>query len=179
MNLRPVLFAANAKTDYKKDVAAQLAMNSIGTLILFILFYLDTRVTADAQFPGLCWIPAVVYHRAGFEVYAHFPKLRIDEEGECYWGFGSQLMSSRYNDAWVEENRHKRMIALDALTRLRTHAILVAERLGAWMRRDVTKFKGRMAAREEASQILDQLIARAHFEAGEYQWVIEQASNVG
>jgi hypothetical protein len=84
MNLRPVLFAADAKTDDKKDVAAQLAMNSIGTLILFILFYLDTRVKADAQFPGFCWIPAVVYHRAGFEVYAHFPKLRIDEEGEYY-----------------------------------------------------------------------------------------------
>jgi hypothetical protein len=86
-------------------------------------------------------------------------------------------MSSRYADAWLETKRYKRMTTLDVLTRVRTHAILVAERLKAWMSRDVTKFKGKMMA-EEASQILDQLIARAHFEAGEYQWVIEQASNV-
>jgi hypothetical protein len=178
VNLRPVLFTANAKSDNKKIVAPQLAMNTMGTLILFILFYLDTRVEPHGQFPGFCWIPAVVYHRAGFDVYAHFPKLRIDEDGEYYWGFGSQLMSSRYANAWLEEKRYKRMAALDALTRLRTHAILVAERLRAWMTRDVTKFEGRMAAGEEVSQILDQLIARARFEAGEYQWVIEQASTV-
>jgi hypothetical protein len=179
VNLRPLLFAADAKTDDTKDVVAQLAMNSIGTLILFILFHLDIRTEPDGQFPGFCWIPAVVYHQAGFEVYAHFPKLRLDKEGEYYWGFGSRLMSSKYANAWLEHKTDKRMVALDALTRLRTHAILVAERLGAWMRRDVTKFKGIMAAGEEASQILDQLIARARFEAGEYKWVIEQASKVG
>jgi hypothetical protein len=44
--------------------------------------------------------------------------------------------------------------------------------------RDVTNSKGKMTAGEEVSQILDQLIARARFEAGKYKWVIEQASNV-
>jgi len=177
MNLRPVLFVADAKIDDKKRVQAQLAMSSIGTLILFILFYLDTRVKPDARFPAFCWIPAVVYHRTGFEVYAHFPMLKQRECGDWYWGFGAQLMSRSFSDVWLESRDKRRMKALNALTMLRTHALLVSERLGAWMTKDNVKLNGTMAAGEEASKILDQLIARARFEAGEYKWILKRAAD--
>jgi hypothetical protein len=182
MNLRPVLFVADAKIDDKKRVEAQLAMSSIGTLVLltlvlFILFYLDTRVKLNARLPAFCWIPAVVYHRTGFEVYAHFPTLKQRDAGDWYWGFGAQLMSDAFNDVWLNTRKDRRMKALNALTMLRTHALLVSERLGAWMTKENVKLNGKMAVGEEASQILDQLIARARFEAGEYKWILERAAD--
>jgi hypothetical protein len=177
MNLRPVLFVADAKVDDKKEVEVQLAMSSIGTLILFVLFYLDTRVKLNARLPAFCWVPAVVYHRTGFEIYAHFPVLKQREVGDWYWGFGAQLMSDAFSDAWLDTRKNKRMQALNALTMLRTHALLVSERLGAWMTKDNVKLNGKMAAGEEASKILDQLIARARFEAGEYRWILERAAD--
>ena len=86
-------------------------------------------------------------------------------------------MSRSFSDVWLESRDKRRMKALNALTMLRTHALLVSERLGAWMTKDNVKLNGTMAAGEEASKILDQLIARARFEAGEYKWILKRAAD--
>jgi len=181
-NLRPVLFSADAKLETRDRDPAQIAMNSTGTLILFILMYLDTRIKPEGRISGECWIPALIYHKWGFTAYAHYPKLVLEEDGNWSWRFVSRVLTKAFDSAWVENEEEEsslRMRGLNALTIFRAHASLAAKSLLEWTRnnRSVDDTPG-AGTSPEGRQVLDQLIARAHWEAGDYEWVFKKAKEV-
>lgn len=179
-NLRPVLFSADAKLEAKDRDLAQIAMNSTGTLIFFILMYLDTRIKPERRISGECWIPALIYHKEGFTAYVHYPKLVLEEDGDWSWRFVSRVLTDVFASAWVgSRNTPLRMRGLDALTIFRAHASLAAQSLLEWTRnnRSMADTPG-AGASPEGRRVLDQLIARAYWEAGDYEWVLTKAKEV-
>jgi hypothetical protein len=152
--------------EFTKQTAAQLAMNNVPALIMFILVHLSTRMTADQPLPPWMWTYGFVYTELGLTIYAHFPKLVKTDDGKWTWKFVSCEVTKDFQNMWREgEDEELQMRGLAAINMMRSHTEFVLEQLLIWSKN----------LPKTAVTIMDTLIARAHFEMKDYDWLLEKA----
>jgi hypothetical protein len=75
---------------------AQCAASAQATLIILIIFYLDTRKSTEDPAPWWLFVPGIDYTENGFVIAAHYPRCIVDEEGHSEWGFQSMILTDRF-----------------------------------------------------------------------------------
>ena len=131
----PILFCGECKPKeiITDDVQAQLAAALNATLILLILYYLDTRETVSTPMPPWLFIFGIAYVAEGFMVYAHYPRYDFDREGRGKWGFVSVPVTDSYVEVFTTDTiESKRIFALAALFRMREHGCFLLDKLADW-----------------------------------------------
>jgi hypothetical protein len=149
-------------TEFTEQTEAQLAMNSVPALIMFILLHLSTRTTADQPLPPWMWKYAFVYTELGVTIYAHFPKLVVTKDGEARWKFVSRKVSEKFRKMWAESaSNDLRMRGRAVIDMMRSHTEFLLEQLLSWSKN----------LPESAVPIMDTLIAKARLEMEDYEWL--------
>jgi hypothetical protein len=135
-SLLPVLVALEAKqgATYTKNTKVQLASSLQATLVLLILYYLDTRRSTGEACPPWLFLCGIVYVEWGMEIYSHHPY--YENEGEkAGWGFQSTLLTSKFREAFKpRSDPYIRCEALAALFKIRSHSKFILEQLEKWKR---------------------------------------------
>ena len=135
-NLLPVLFAAECKqgSTHTLDTRAQLATALQATLIILILYYLDTRRSQESACPPWLFLYGIEYVELGMWIHAHCPY--YDHEAQPpQWRFKSTLITRRYDACFrANDPPYMRMQALAALFKIRSHSLFVLKQLKSWRR---------------------------------------------
>lgn len=158
-----VMTSGECKPISKLDehTVAQLAMNSVATLVILILIYLSTRKSKEDPMPPWMFTMSFTYSQNGFVIYGHFPKPH-DED----WNFASWRITDIFQSAWENTTEIKvRMSALATLYELRAHTEFVVKQIRTW--------SNNLPA--SVAPIMDRLIAKAHLDIGDYLWLMEKA----
>lgn len=133
--------------------AAQLAMNSVATLIIFILMYLSTRRDTgpnDPDLPAWMFTMSFVYTERGFTIYAHYPKFTGRK-----WEFASWKITQNLKDVLSQKaSRADRVRCLAAFLLMRSHTLFVREQIKTWSQN----------LPPSVVPLMKILIARAHLE---------------
>lgn len=152
-----------------RTAAAQLALNILPTLIISICMYLDTRKQATDPLPGWLFFYSWLYTEAGFIVYIHYPSAELTEDGTDWsWKFHSLQLTEKFTKIWAKQASDG-MSGHSAMIQIRSHTRRVLDQLRAWAKN---------RAQYGSGGILDQLIARTHYEQGDSKWLIDQAAKV-
>jgi hypothetical protein len=135
-SLLPVLVALEAKREatYTKNTKVQLASALQATLVLLILYYLDTRRNTREACPPWLFLYGIEYVEGGMNIYSHHPY--YESEGEkAGWGFQSTLLTGRFREAFKPLSGpyiHSEVLA--ALFKIRSHSKFILEQLEKWRR---------------------------------------------
>jgi hypothetical protein len=145
---------------------AQMAMNSVATLIVLILMHLSTRKSANQKLLPWMFIYAFCYTEKGITIYAHFPKFVASPDGKGgKWKFVSWKVTEKFQEMWAKlRTEDLRMSGLATLYLMRSHTEFVLEQLLAWSKN----------LPRSALPIVDILIARSHVELGQWDWLIRK-----
>lgn len=109
------------------NAAAQLAASIHPTLVLLVLWYLDTASTKEL--PPWMFIYGIIYTEKGFNIYAHHPI--CDNQG--LWGFRQVKLSSHYEKIFeAEANGEDRCMSLQAFLAIRSHGESLVDRFKGW-----------------------------------------------
>jgi hypothetical protein len=129
----PVLFAAQYIRHGHADVYTQLAQVFHQTIIVLILYYLDTRRSIDEPLPSWMYLCGIVYDADGFDIVAHYPLFWSEEEreGRYGWGASSRLMNRRFWNMFTESPQ-LRGSGLASLLRIQSHTRFILNQLQAW-----------------------------------------------
>jgi len=133
-NLMPVLFAAECKLNgrYDPDKAhAQLATAFHGTLILLVLYYLDTRESFTMALPPWPFLYGIIYTQFSITIYAHHPSY---DHQRRRWVNVSRLVSNDYEYAFDTGDPNTQLRLLAVLFKIRSHTLFVLEQLQKWDR---------------------------------------------
>jgi hypothetical protein len=155
-----------------RTAAAQLALNMLPTLIISVCMYLDTRKQATDPLPGWLFFYSWLYTEAGFIVYIHYPSAELTEDATDWsWKFHSLLLTEKFAKVWVAQasNPYNRMSGHSVMVQIRSHTRMVLDQIREWAKN---------RAHYGGGGILDQLIARTHYEQGNKKWLIDQAAKV-
>jgi hypothetical protein len=135
-SLLPVLVALEAKQrdTHTQNTKVQLASALQATLVLLILYYLDTRSDIGEACPPWLFLYGIEYVEFGINIYSHHPY--YESEGEkAGWGFQSTLLTDRFWDVFKPRTYpYDRCEALAALFKIRSHSKFVLEQLEKWKR---------------------------------------------
>jgi len=135
-SLLPVLYAAEAKTitTFDEDrIGSQLATAFHGTLIILILYYLDTREHLHSPLPPWLFLYGVEYTETGVNITAHYPSYVFDGD-TGHWELHANLLTKDYFRVFETGNPILRLRLLAVLLRIRSHSLFVLEQLGKWGR---------------------------------------------
>jgi hypothetical protein len=107
------------------------------TLILLILYYLDTRKTTIATLSDWLFLYGIEYTEHGVMIHAHHPKYHFypapSKSGE--WRLVGTLLSEDYSKAFLQGvDPRVRVRLLAVLFRIRRHVIFILDQLKAWDR---------------------------------------------
>lgn len=133
-NLLPVLFAAECKQakTHSLETKAQLATALQATLIILILYYLDTRHSQDSPCPPWLFLYGVIYTEDGMWIHAHHPI--YDHRAAC-WRLKSTLVTDKFQKIFQSKSKRDiRIRGLVALLKIRSHSLFVLQRLEDWRR---------------------------------------------
>jgi hypothetical protein len=134
--LSPILFAAEGKLQkrYGSHVHAQLAAAFQASMIILILYYLDTRASAHSAIPPWLFLYGIEYTENGLLIRAHAPYYEHNSQ-QPHWKFKSLLMATEYESVFVlGKPRSLRLKLLAALLKIRSHSWYVLDQLNAWKR---------------------------------------------
>ncbi|PVF91635.1 hypothetical protein CPB86DRAFT_298149 [Serendipita vermifera] len=134
--LLPIIFAAECKPQkgYQKEQAnAQLAVAFQATMIILILYYLDSRPSATAAIPPWMFLYGIQYTENGLLIRAHCPWYKHDSE-KPEWQFRSVLVTQAYNNVFQKKDEALLLRLLAALLKIRSHSWYVLKQLQAWKR---------------------------------------------
>jgi hypothetical protein len=152
------------------DTEAQLACNMRPTLILEILIYLDTRPTAHAPLPAWMWTFSWISTDSGFVVYVHYPSPKLLEGGKDWrWTMVSLVLTKKYRDVWRSGSKAAHLRAKAAIDMLVSHTSFVHDQILAW-----SASRGQFGV----GGIMNQLLARAEYEQGNFNRLREWAKEV-
>ena len=102
-------------------------------VIMFILFYLDTRQTLDEALPPWSFIFSLLYNHEGYHIYVHYP--RYDRTRKM-WGAYSMCFSSEHQTIFTSEaSAEERIRGLAIMQRMQSHELFVLERFREWTKR--------------------------------------------
>jgi hypothetical protein len=130
--------------------------------------YLDTRPTADAALPGWMFNFSWIYTQQGFIIYIHYPSVKLLDDGKDWsWKMVSLMLTKDYSRIWDPEssnmaNYHRAKAAADIMV---SHTDFVLDQIRKW-----SHSRGQYGD----GSIMNQLIARAHYEEGNYEWLHEK-----
>jgi len=151
--------------------AAQLAFNARPLIILQILMHLDTREKADTPLPGWMFNLAWIGNHRGSTLYAHYPSINLGKDGKTWsWKMVSVMLTDTFSNVWegdisiIECQQAK--AAFDMVV---SHTSFVLDQIRRWSRARGCYGKG---------SIMNQLIARAHLEEGNYEWLYKKMKEV-
>jgi len=129
----PILFAAQYVRQDSAEANIRLAQIFHHTIIILILYYLDTRRSTEEPLPSWMYLCGVLYNGSGFDVVAHYPLFWSGKEkgGRYGWGAASRLMYHRYGTPFSQSSP-MRGHDLESLLRIQSHARFILNRLRAW-----------------------------------------------
>jgi hypothetical protein len=151
---------------------AQLALNILPTLIISVCMYLDTRKQATDPLPGWLFFYSLLYTEAGFIVYIHYPSAELTENGTDWsWKFHSLELTRKFEEVWKSPatNKYASMRGHSAMIQMRSHTRMVLDQIRAW---------AESRAQYGGGGILDQLIARTHYEQKNTKWLLDEAAKL-
>jgi hypothetical protein len=129
----PLLLAAQFSADEsrRRQAAGRLACAFHPTMILLILYYLDTRSHRDDSLPPWMFVYGIIYTRSGFSIQEHYPIYQASRVGSAArWGaVSSWLETFQYSFECKSPDRSR---SLSALLRICGHAQLILEKLRSW-----------------------------------------------
>jgi hypothetical protein len=134
--LLPMVFAGEGKRNSTvdvEDIRAQLATAFHATLIILILYYLDTRKELTSDLPPWLFLYGIEYTEFGVNICAHFPSYEFDG-GLGRWCLESKIITQDYGNVFLTSNKPQRMRLLSNLYRIRSHSVFVLEQLQEWSR---------------------------------------------
>jgi hypothetical protein len=155
-----------------KQVAAQLALNILPTLIVSICMYLDTRKHATDPLPGWMFFYSLLYTEKGYIVYIHYPSAELTKDATDWsWRFHSLQLTQKFGRIWNSQtsNAYVRMGASSAMLQIRSHTRFALSQIRAW---------AKSRAQYGGGGILDQVIARSHYEEKNTEWLFDQAAKL-
>jgi hypothetical protein len=127
--------------------------------------YLDTRPTADAALPGWMFNFSWIYTKHGFIIYVHYPSIKLLDNGKDWsWKMVSVRLTEEYSRVWNPRyssisGLHRAKAAADIMV---SHTDFVLDQIRKW-----SHSRGQYGD----GSIMNQLIARAHYEEGNYEWL--------
>ncbi|CCA76055.1 hypothetical protein PIIN_10055 [Serendipita indica DSM 11827] len=137
-NLTPVLFAAHCEGGNPQEALEILAATFHQTMILFILYYLDTRSTWDEDMPGWMVLYGITYssEMQGFRIHAYHPIFESPEDpnaphSSASWGAVSTNLVTGFKGVWRQDPWCREPL-LATLSRIQGHCMDVLSRLRAW-----------------------------------------------
>ncbi|PVF92488.1 hypothetical protein CPB86DRAFT_183763 [Serendipita vermifera] len=134
--LLPVVFAEECKPrkNLNEDTCAQLAASLHPSLVILVLYYLDTRTSLMSPLPPWLFLYGIVYTEKGVIIWAHYPTIKHDTTNQTSaWKFRSSLITRKYEDAFDDTtNAGSRIQLLAALLKIRSHSLYVLEQLKVW-----------------------------------------------
>lgn len=129
-SLMPIIFAGECKkNEYKEQTKAQLAAAYHATLIILILYYLDTRPATNSYLPNWLHLYGIEYTEFGFKMYALFPDYHFDEER---WVFTCRLHTDCFQSVFRDGSDVDIYQALVAIVHAKSHALFIAKKLEDW-----------------------------------------------
>jgi hypothetical protein len=164
--------AKQSKELENHSVAAQLALNILPTLIISVCMYLDTRKRATDPLPGWLFFYSLLYTEEGFIVYIHYPSAELTGDGTDWsWKFHSLRLTEKFENIWAAgaSSAYIGMRGHSAMIQMRSHTRMVLGQIRSWAKN---------RAQYGGGGILDQLIARTHYEEKNDKWLIDQATKV-
>ena len=137
----PVLFAAhyNPGSDdryWNDDKTVLLMLTAVfqPMMSLFILYYLDTRVSPEAPIPSWMVLFGITYTWSGMEIWGHSPWFLSDVNSggnESIWSARRWKASHLHNTAF-RGRFMERCAFLGSLNRIQGHCKYVLEQLRVW-----------------------------------------------
>jgi hypothetical protein len=149
--------------------AAQIAFNTRVVIILQILMHLDTREAAHTPLPGWMFNLGWIGNHKGFTVYAHYPSINIANDGSWSWKMVSVVLTDTFANYWVGDSSRKRQQAKAAVDMMASHTSFVLDQIRKWSQARGCYGEG---------SIMNRLIARAHLEEGNYDWLYRKMKEV-
>ena len=134
--LLPALWVIEAKANRTTPDplygAPQVAPVVLPVIVMFILFYLDTRQTLDEGLPPWSFIFSLVCNQEGYNIYVHYPRYDRDLK---MWGAYSMLFSEHETIFQSEADSRTRIHGLAIMQRMQSHELFVLERFMEWTER--------------------------------------------
>ncbi|CCA76656.1 hypothetical protein PIIN_10646 [Serendipita indica DSM 11827] len=137
-DLTPVLFAAHDEGENPQNALETLAATFHQTMILFILYFLDTRSTWDEEMPGWMVLYGITYSSKmqGFTIHAYHPIFESPEDPNAphssgSWGAVSLEIVKGFRGVWGQDPWCREPL-LATLTHIKGHCMDVLSRLRAW-----------------------------------------------
>jgi hypothetical protein len=134
--LCPLLFAAQYKGKDCAQAERVLACSFHPMMILLLLYYLDTRTSAEEPLPPWMVLFGVTYDERGLSIHAHYPEVvDLPDNGSDptrrVWGAHSDRLGKGLEDFWGWDITTRPYI-LGTLYRIQGHCRHVLERLKSW-----------------------------------------------
>lgn len=131
--LLPALWVTEAKANSTTPTsllgAPQVAPVVMPAIVMFILFYLDTRRSLNEPLPSWAFIFSLLYNKDGYDIYVHYPRYDETQKG---WGAYFLLYSAHKTIFTDQSDRRKRIRALAIMQRMQSHELFVLERFKEW-----------------------------------------------
>jgi hypothetical protein len=137
----PLLFAAqfDINQDFnrcgKHSAAQALAAVFQPMMVIFILYYLDTRISTDDPMPPWMVLFGIYYNENGIVIRGHYPSFQPPMESHpdiCSgWIATSSIVETVHRWALLG-SPHRRGPLISTLNRIQGHCLHVLERLKAW-----------------------------------------------
>jgi hypothetical protein len=134
--LTPVLLAAQYNDGNRRHSAEILAHTFHYTIIIFILYYLDSRSNEEDPIPSWMILLGIIYDEQGFIIQEYYPTLSCDEKMSnsghvsCKWTACSHESAS-FGRTFTY-GPPSRSDALAAILRIHSHARYILKKLEAW-----------------------------------------------
>jgi hypothetical protein len=130
----PILLAAQfseSRYGHDRRAAETLACALHPTMVLLILYYLDTRSRIEDSLPSWMIIYGIIYTPSGFSVHEHYPNYRPGQvDSPARWTFSS-TWSAKF-EYGLDRPPSERGHSLAALLRISGHTQCVLENLRKW-----------------------------------------------
>ena len=134
--LRPATWVTEGKTDDTTPIpvqgAPQVGPVVMPTIIMLILFYLDTRPSPNHPLPPWAFMFSLLYNKDGYHIYVHYPQFNNDRN---MWGAYTMLFQKSATIFKAETIREDRIHALAIMQRMQSHELFLVEKLMEWSSR--------------------------------------------
>jgi hypothetical protein len=136
------LFCANYVENFNQEdeALAQMSYFLQGTLMVFILYYLDTRLTVEEPLPSWMMLYSLTFNASKVYLFVNYPLYRARKDPESSakrrgeWGFhcGS---AEAFSGVFTEDNGDKLRL-MGALLQIQNHCTFLLKQLQGWERYD-------------------------------------------
>lgn len=136
-DLCPLLFAAQYQSNGREQAEAALALAFHPMMILFTLYYLDTRTSAEEALPSWMVLFGLIYDEKGIRLQAHYPSVnREATTSQPVYGWGATALSDgepfEFYTLHSGNSPFRKPYLMAMLNRLQGHCRHVFEKLKSW-----------------------------------------------